>query len=344
MPAKLALHSLVEKIQSGRISEGEMARCFLLEQNPYRPFDYVVGINGDTVDVTNVERTAISADALLRDAGAVLDRRQAGKASRRAGTRYRRKTPIIAEGDSWFKLPDLHPFVPWTLVNFLQRKYPISNLAHWGDTLADMILVGEFWPYLMSGDSDVLLFSAGGNDILGDGELWQYLNLFNVDHDKPADAPYYVNGDFYLNLDVIIGQYESLIREIELRAPHVIVVGHGYDYAIPQPDGPWLGGPMLRQGLDPGFRPQLCQAIVRVMIDAFNHRLRILQGHHAKTFKYVDLRGTIRANQWWDELHPLDAGARKTAAKFAAALDRLPASGTVAPPLAVAHRHLLRAA
>jgi hypothetical protein len=45
-----------------------------------------------------------------------------------------------------------------------------------------MILAGEFWPYLTSGQSDVVLFSGGGNDILGGGELWRYLNLFDVDH------------------------------------------------------------------------------------------------------------------------------------------------------------------
>lgn len=268
---------------------------------------------------------------------------------KKVSAKYKRKSPIIAEGDSWFKLPDLHwppnhPIVPWTLINFLQEKYSITNLAHWGDTLDDIIAAEEYWPYLTSGQSDVFLLSAGGNDILGGGNLSQFLNLFDVDHDKPSDAPYYVNQEFYKNLHKIIGKYAVLIDKIKKKAPSVIMVGHGYDYVIPRDGGPWLGGPMERQGLSPSYRSKLCQAIIRVMIDAFNSALLTLQSSHPKNFKYVNLRGTIKPGEWWDELHPLDAGARKTAAKFAAALERLPASGTVAPPITLAYQHLVRAA
>jgi hypothetical protein len=345
--SKIPFHTLVQKIQTGKISEQEVARYFIVEPNSRRPFDYLVGINTSTVDITNVEESAIVADSLLRDATTVLDRQRASALKKKVSSRYKRKSPIIAEGDSWFKLPDLHwppnhPLVPWTLIDFLQQKYSIINLAHWGDTLADMILVGQFWPYLMSGESDVLLFSAGGNDVLGGGELSRFLNLFDVDHDQPSDAPYYVKQDFYLNLEQIVLTYESLIRQIEIRTPHVIMIGHGYDYAIPQDDGPWLGSPMIRQGLYPSSRPKLCQGIIKVMIDAFNRKLKILGRQHSGNFCYADLRGTIKSNEWWDELHPLDAGARKTSAKIATALERLPASRIVSPPLSAARRRLVR--
>ena len=344
MAGKLPFHVLVQKIQTGKISEQELAQYFIIEQNPQQPFDYLVGINTDTVDVTNVEKSALVSDSLLRDAGSILDRQQTRKLKKKV-PKYKRKSPIIADGDSWFKLPNLHwppsnPIVPWTLINFLQQKYSIINFAHWGDTLAEVILAGEFWPNLLSGESDVFLFSAGGNDILGGGELWQYLNLFDVDHDKPSDAPYYVNQNFYVNLNSVVRQYESLIRQIEIRTPHVIMLGHGYDYAIPRDSGPWLGAPMIRQGLVPSDRPKLCQAIIRVMIDAFNNKLKILHANHAKHFKYIDLRNTIKPGEWWDELHPLDAGARKTAAKFAIALESLPASAVTTPLIMMARPHL----
>src|SRR4029077_12257596 len=340
---KIPFHALVQKIQTGKITERELSQYFLAKQNPRQPFDFVVGINTDAVDVSNVKKSALDPSSLLRDAGATLDRLQASGKKKLSG-KYRRKSPIIAEGDSWFKLPDLPPIVPHTLVDFLQEKYSIINLAHWGDTLAEMILAGQFWPYLTSGQSDVFLFSAAGNDVLGGEELWRFINLFDVDHAKPSDAPYYVNADFYANLQVIIGNYESVIQQIEIRAPNVIMLGHGYDYVIPRVNGPYLGDPMVRQGLYPADRPALCEAIMRVMIDAFNHKLGILQSNHPTHFKHVDLRGTINANEWWDELHPLDAGARKTAAKYAAALEKLPASGSVAPPIRMARRQLVTAA
>jgi lysophospholipase L1-like esterase len=340
--AKLPLHVLVEKIQSGKISEKELARYFIVEPNPAQPFDFLAGINPNTVDVTNVERTALLADPLLDDATRILERSNLRRGGR-AGFRYKRKFPIIAEGDSWFKLPSLHPLVPWTLIDILKQKYPIINLAHWGDTLADIILAGEFWPYLMSGQSDVFLFSAGGNDVLGGGKLHEFINQFDVNHSKPADAPYYVKTEFFDNLYVITRNYEELITQIGLRAPGVMMVGHGYDYVIPRDGGPWLGGPLNFRGLNMIDHPKLCQAIIDILIDAFNNRLKGLQIRYPKNFRYVDLRGTVKPGEWWDELHPKDAGAKKTAAKFAAVIEALPASGTLSPSLAAAHR-LSRAA
>jgi hypothetical protein len=216
--------------------------------------------------------------------------------------------------------------VPRTLIDFLQPQFSTVNLAHWGDALADIILKGQFWPYLQSGSSDVFLFSGGGNDVLGGGELWRFLELFDIDHARPKDAPYYLNQDFYDNLNVIISSYERLINAIKLRAPHVVMLGHGYDYAIPRINGPWLGGPMTRQRIDPIDHAELGEAIVRLIIDTFNNRLQALEQMHSKNFKYVDLRATIKRREWWDELHPFDVAAKKTAAIYASAIRALPAS------------------
>ena len=335
--AKLPLHVLVEKIQSGKISEKELARYFTVEPNPAQPFDFLAGINPSTVDVTNAERTALLADPLLADASRVLEQKNVRRGGR-AGSRYKRKFPIIAEGDLWFQIPHL-PGLPRTLIDYLQQRF---NLAQMGDTLGNIILTGEFWLYLIS--SDVLLFSAGGNDVLGGGKLYEFINQFDVDHAKPTDAAYYVRQEFFANLDVITNNYEGLIQQIALRTPSVMMVGHGYDYVIPRDDGPWLGGPLNFRGLNMIDHPKLCQAIVNILIDAFNNRLKGLQMRYPKNFRYVDLRGTVKPGEWWDELHPKDAGAKKTAAKFAAVIEALPASGSLSPSLVAAHRQQSTAA
>ena len=33
---------------------------------------------------------------------------------------------------------------------------------------------------------------------------------------------------------------------------------------------------------------------------------------------YIDLRGTVRENEWWDELHPKESASRRLADKFRA--------------------------
>jgi hypothetical protein len=345
MPNKIPFHSLIEKIQSGKITDKEVAQYFIAEPHPSQPFDFVVGINTDRVDVSNVENAALLAGPLLQDAGTVSDRKRRKKAT----AKHKRKSPLIAEGDSWFRLPQL--IYPPTLIDILQNKYSINNLAQWGDTLAEILLAGEFWPHILpdpsTGEykSDVLLFSGGGNDVLGGDELWRFLNLFDVDHTKPTDAPYYVNRAFYENLEIIADQYDALIQQIKYRAPKVMMVAHGYDYALPQNGGRWLYSPMIRQGFDPMFtNKNLCAAIIRVMINAFNNKLAVLEQRHPKNFRHVDLRGTIKAGEWFDELHPKRAGATKTAAKFAAALQKLPAAAKMQPPIVTPRMRLLQAA
>ena len=130
----------------------------------WRPFDFTVGLNRAAVDFQGVEKSSKLADALAHDATIGRDVQMRAAAPPKG---FQRKTPIVAEGDSWFRLP--HLIMPPTLVDLLQQTYgyPITNMAHWGDTLADMILAGQFWPPLVSGQADTFLFSGGGNDVLG---------------------------------------------------------------------------------------------------------------------------------------------------------------------------------
>src|SRR5262249_32042585 len=290
------------------------AKYFTVAPNRKKPFDFNIGINTSSVDTSNAPSAHAIAAPLLRDAGIAL---QFKKLERAPKPKFGRKLPLIAEGDSWFNLPDLPPIVPETLVDILQKEFPTINLAHWGDTLTDMIQQGQFWSFIEAGSSDVLLFSGGGDDVLGGGELASFLELFDVDHAKPQDAPYYVKEEFYENLTVIIGEYGALLDAVKLRAPHVIVLAHGYDYAIPRIDGPWLGRPLTERGIGPADHAALGRAIIKLMIDACNVQLQSLETSHPENFKYVDLRGTLRPNEWWDELHPLTKGAKKSEKKFA---------------------------
>jgi lysophospholipase L1-like esterase len=164
-----------------------------------------------------------------------------------------------------------------------------------------------------------------------------------VGHTKPSDAAYYIKPEFYDNLKLIVQNYESLIQRVHVRAPNVIMLGHGYEHAIPRSSGPWIGNGMLFVGLDPTFQAALCQAIVRIMIDAFNNALAAFATTYSN-YRYVDLRGAIGKNQWRDELHPTAAGAAKTAARFDAALRKLPKSGAFTAPLIASRALFGRAA
>ncbi|HVG51202.1 MAG TPA: SGNH/GDSL hydrolase family protein [Xanthobacteraceae bacterium] len=322
--ARIAFYTLVEKVQRGTITDAETASYFVVQPRFDAPFKFDIGINATAVDVTGVEHAGRMAEGLLHDAMIASDRRPA-RVAPPAG--YKRKTPIIAEGDSWFR------YFKETIIDVLgdTHGYPITNRAFPGDTLAQIVNRGQFWRDLTSGNMpDTFLFSAGGNDVVGN--LGAYLNPFDPAHGKPSDAPYYVKPEFYANLRNVVTTYRSLLNQLQARAPHVIMLGHGYDYVIPVSGGGSLGNPLANAGHDPEVRPQLCRNIIAVMIDAFNDSLAALAGSYTN-FRYVNLLGAIGDADWYNELHPKAAGAKKTAARFDAALRALPASGTSPVPL-----------
>jgi hypothetical protein len=331
MPKRITLPQLIEKIQNQKLTPQEAKNYFLVEPNVHRPFDFNTYINPEYVDVRNFGSLARDADLLITNISPAGGKTPAAK--KKAAS-----PGIVAEGDSWFRLP---PFIyPKTCIDFLQAAgYPITNLAHWGDTLEEMLVVGEFWPYI-DGGADLLLFSAGGNDILAG--LAGYLNLFDVGHTKPADAAYYIKQAFYNNLDIVVSNIETgLIKPMAARRAAKKIIMHGYDYVIPRPHGPWLGSAMEFNGLDPTFNAALCQAIVRVMIDAFNSKLKALASKYSNVFIHLDLRGTVGKNEWFDELHAKEVAAKKIATKFAKAIDSVEVS---AQEKAIARVHLPAAA
>jgi hypothetical protein len=320
MPKQITLPQLIERIQNQKLTPQEAKDYFLVEPNPHRPFDFSTYINPEYVDVRNFGSLARDADLLVTNISTTPAGRKRVTA-RKTATRGQ----IVAEGDSWFRLP---PYIyPKTCIDFLQEAgYPINNLAQWGDTLEKMLQDGDFWSPIDNG-ADLLLFSAGGNDILGNGALASFLNLYDGGHAKPSDAPYYLKQAFYDNLDIVVSNIETgLIQPMAARHTGKRIIMHGYDYVIPRPHGPWLGSAMEFNGLDPTFHAALCQAIVRLMINAFNAKLQALASRYGKVFIYLDLRGTVGKNEWFDELHPKEIAARKIAAKFAKAIDSVKVS------------------
>jgi N-acetylmuramoyl-L-alanine amidase len=316
---RISLAQLVDKIQTGKLSPQEASEAFIVRPDPQKPFDFKTYINPENVDVRNLEPLARDAGLLL---GGVARQASGGKtrpAKRRAGS----VKQIVAEGDSWFRLPNIIS-VPYTCIDYLQQwGYPVRNLAHWGDTLDEMLMTGEFWPYVDAGQQP-LLFSGGGNDVLGNGHLAEFINLFDPDHTKPSDAPYYVRKEFFDSLDrIVLNIEQGLVLRMASRNTTCKIIMHGYDYVIPRPNGPWLGGPLQYQGLDPTFNAGLCRAIIRMMIDTYNLKLAALATAYPDVFVHLDLRGTVKVTEWYDELHGKNVAAQKIAQKFATAIDSL---------------------
>lgn len=214
---------------------------------------------------------------------------------------------IISEGDSWFQYPVLLE----DIIDQLIPDYAIYCMAAAGDTTANIAAEQEFVDAVQTERPDMFLFSAGGNDLLGDGALASVLKDFT-----PGARPEELIDSSALKrqLDFVIEQFSRVIRKCLALKPDLIILSHGYDYARPVKNGKWLGTPFAQRNIP----LPIGMKIVRIIVDKFNDRLHDLQGQFNNSFRHVDLRGQIDigANSWYDELHPRNPGFMRAADVF----------------------------
>lgn len=262
-------------------------------------------------------------------------RRQDQFNSRRA--RGDRRTVLVSEGDSWFQFPIFLE----DIVDNLLHDFNVWSVDASGDTLQNMVLDGaEYMQALreQAGDVRAFLFSGGGNDIVGADDEGRSIISQIV---KPFEAER--SPEWYLETEALAAKlrfvedcYRAVIENVAAEFPGLPVICHGYDYSIPGggPDDPrnpmwakkdqWLGRAM-REDLRI-TDPRLQRAIVRLLIDRFNERIKSLCGGNNdngafRNAWHVDLRESI-GDEWADELHPTDNGYASAAKRFAAVVRR----------------------
>jgi hypothetical protein len=115
------------------------------------------------------------------------------------------------------------------------------------------------------------------------------------------------------------------------------VIGHCYDYAMPNGVPALCAGPWLQPSLEfSGYDLAEGLAIVSSMIDGFYAMVSALAGDAGNNFVLVDSRGTLKrasgaSDGWANELHPYPAGFSRLAQRFLPALQGFPAASVSAP-------------
>lgn len=260
------------------------------------------------------------------------------------------RTPVVfCEGDSWFSTPLAMNLLDWIVSPAPQdEERGVPLLGHGGlffraersgdhasrnpdDPKRSMFVrdnIDDLIGWYSNFEFDLILLSAGGNDFV-DSFLKRTLGNRTGLSAQAA---------FQLVLDS--GKYETVRKAYALflqaanaARPGVPVLAHSYDYPqlIGRPGaltpgnigvaallkkrvGPWIG-PHI-QGIVETQR----SAFARLLIDGFEqHVLRALKNdpRFAASFDYVDLRGTLAGpEQWFDEMHPSEAGFHALASKF----------------------------
>lgn len=315
----LSLTELDLEIENAAASEDldqleHLTGYFDASGEPMRAFDH---------DVVPSPRLVYGADA-RGGAGMGL----ANKLSRAIRlTKYRRRRrsgyagPIlVSEGDSWFQ----YPFILKDVIDNLIDDYAVYSLDAAGDTMEQIMRQAEYEEAIRRENASIFLISAGGNDLVGSGDLDDCLN------------PYPASGDvqemlrserFEVRLAKLRQSYEAMYEGLLRTFPNLHIICHSYDHALPRTKGTWLGPPLTRLGVPLHQQGK----VIAALIDRFAFIQRDLSMRHAGRLHFVDCRGVV-VGDWHDELHPTDAGYARVAARFKAAVQAAmqpPARGDV---------------
>lgn len=236
---------------------------------------------------------------------------------------------ILAEGDSWFDFPTVLG-TGGGVINHIERQLDVSilNLAHAGDEARDMMGVSQRTRLRNNlGDSkmkfNALLFSGGGNDLIGDAFcLWLKPRSQNV---TPENALEGARVDAVLQ--VVRSAYDDLIALRDDVAPACHIFTHAYD--IPQPGdqgvcgyGPWLKPSLVYRGWTDPVEQRRIAATLLGKFDTMLAGIEARQRAANRPFTYVRTQNTLTAGvDWHDEIHPNRQGFGKIAGKFAQALN-----------------------
>ena len=244
------------------------------------------------------------------------------------------KPVVLSEGDSWFSFPGHANTIDW-LDELTHHNMSLLRLESSGDTLARMTTGperAELQHLMTIYPIDVLLFSGGGNDVVGP----ELQNLFDK---VPAGADWRnfirkkaMDGQF----DFIANRYHSLADLRDTTRKNCWIVTHGYDYARPSghPTKYWLWPIPLNVTVGPWIKNNLMKINItddatqtevgHYLIDRFNETLAKVAAAHAN-YAFIDNRKTLGDNEWNDELHPTRDGFGKIARSFLKVLkEKLP--------------------
>ena len=111
--------------------------------------------------------------------------------------------------------------------------------------------------------------------------------------------------------------YRTIFDILGLQQPDLKVLIHGYDYVRPLPPGStkksWLGKYFDEFGI---IREGDRKTTAKYMIDGFNELLAKLAAEYVHQVTYIDLRGIVADDEWYDEIHPNDVGFQKVSLRF----------------------------
>jgi|GEM_PF-1723024 len=305
---KISQLELSEKLSDPNTSITDISKYFRSDKNQSRPFSPRFEI-----DPEKVERSVdLDGDAQLEGFKFWVGRLNNWHRRRRQRA-YEKKISdgwsglrFVAEGDSWFQYPIRETD---DLIDFLDDKYAIYCISAASDEFSNMLKnKDDIAAAIKNTNANGLLFSGGGNDIVGK-TFTNYLKGLNADF----QAKDYISYKFDNFIELADQQFVELFEYLLEDRSDLKIFYHGYDRSFPRDNGDYLGPQLNEKGIPPKFWHE----IITIMIDRYNVMLTALAQRYPNNLYHVDCRGSVgRYEEWRDELHALEGGCRRAAQKF----------------------------
>ena len=301
-----------------------------------RPFGPRFTANSDRVELSDEQQEL---DCLIDVANAV-ERCERHAQFKNALKDDDKRPVLVAEGDSWFQ----YPYLIDEVIDHLGTDYLIWSMGAAGDTAANMTgPSSEYMRGLNRWKEQVkgFLFSAGGNDVLGEDETGSpVLTRLVKTYDPGQGAGWHIDRSaFDTTLDIIRQAYRKMIQTVRTEFAKLPILIHGYDYPFPYPfgtgdkresalkKGKWLGDPFSRKGFPDDNR--FSREVLIIMIDAVYAMLNDIAAREYDGIFVVDARRSMPGVEcWYDELHGTDDGFKAVANRFKCVLTPLVAEET----------------
>lgn len=234
---------------------------------------------------------------------------------------------ILAEGDSWFAYPREYIFfgAPANIIHHLRARdeFVIENTSSNGDEAVAM-LTGDakldLLKKLNKKHYDLLLFSGGGNDIVGAYDI----DFFLRQKMPGMTALDCIDGErLSRRLRQVEDAYQDLLDYVSVysKNSNIKVVTHTYDYVVPNAQGAsffrgiwdydkgrsWMYPFMINKGIT---ETKDQREIARRMLERFQQMMSNLatQEKYKNKFIVVTTQGTLSENDWLNEIHPNTRG------------------------------------
>ncbi|MEM6484026.1 MAG: hypothetical protein AAF662_03435 [Pseudomonadota bacterium] len=234
-----------------------------------------------------------------------------------AGRNDRPRT-ILAEGDSWARY-GIGFAVPWHLPKLDSRNH-VMNVASPGDTASEMLTgsnARRLGRRIRSGPArrrkfDVIYFSGGGNDLLGDGRFATFLRPYEAGMSAADVVNRTTLNAAFKCLQI---HYTTLVRLRDDNSPETKIYFNAYDFARPTGKracgfiGPWLRPHLEASGAPEALFPD----IVNYFLERYAALLTRFVNSAGTDLVVLDTQGTLTPRQWENEIHPTKGGFRQIA-------------------------------